>query len=536
MRKIKLYLFMITLLCIAGSMSACGKEDNSSKVTVYVEYNGSFGSEDEEVEKAIEEKFYKDTGLEIDLQIEAANTDMLGQKIVTAMADEKAAIDGFVNHYSSDGAINSYILDGMVMDLTDLVKELAPSFYASFNSETDPKGEILNAGTLDGKLYALSAKFRPSGWALLIRKDYMEKTSFNPDDYDILNENHKAMSLDDFKQMLVEMKNNTDVVRPLVGRPWSLDYFFTSPFGAVTYSEYVLDKDNNLIPAYADDAYLKTLELYRWLQEERLWTENPSNAQNLLVDFISGKGAVYCDWPEITSQISVARQLYNATGVESVVIEPFLKEGSDTETNGNSYIKEAFEALAIPLKSKNYELLLKYIEWLYSDVENYELAKYGIEGKHWVKIQGEHGEYYWDYPEDKKEQYMNALPYSGKFCLIEDYNMSDMLWADYNEEEKTLVNKVREFPVYPTDGYVTDGMILPSIPATERELRMANTAHYGEYTLPRSYAWSDAAFPDGQTIESMWQLMKNNLYTQYSAIIDFRTQAYRDIIENQQKQ
>ena len=130
MRKIKLYLFMITLFCIAGTMSACGKEDNSSKVTVYVEYNGSFGSEDEEVEKAIEEKFYKDTGLEIDLQIEAANTDMLGQKIVTAMADEKAAIDGFVNHYSSDGAINSYILDGMVMDLTDLVQELAPSFYA----------------------------------------------------------------------------------------------------------------------------------------------------------------------------------------------------------------------------------------------------------------------------------------------------------------------------------------------------------------------------------------------------------------------
>ena len=190
MRKIKLYLFMITLFCIAGSMSACGKEDNSSKVTVYVEYNGSFGSEDEEVEKAIEEKFYKDTGLEIDLQIEAANTDMLGQKIVTAMADEKAAIDGFVNHYSSDGAINSYILDGMVKDLTDLVQELAPSFYASFNSETDPEGEILNAGTLDGKLYALSAKFRRSGWALLIRKDYMEKTSFNPDDYDILNENH----------------------------------------------------------------------------------------------------------------------------------------------------------------------------------------------------------------------------------------------------------------------------------------------------------------------------------------------------------
>ena len=235
------------------------------------------------------------------------------------------------------------------------------------------------------------------------------------------------------------------------------------------------------------------------------------------------------DWPEVTSQVDVARSLKEATGADCIMLAPLLTEGSETETNGNSRIPSAFSGLAVPLKSKNYELLLKYIEWLYSDVENYELAQYGIEGRHWVATTEENGQPGWDYPSDKKAQYETNPPYSGKYCLVEDYTLSDRLSADYTASERGWIEKARSFPSYPADGYVTEGMLLPGIPATDRQLRNMDTAHYDEYISVRAYAWSDADLPEGKTIASMWQEMHDNLFGKYYALIEYHTANYNKV-------
>lgn len=529
MKKTLLTILLAFVMLFVGiGTVGCGGGVSPHTVVVFSEYNGAIGAEDNAVKEAIEKKFTEDTGLELDLQVEAVGTDMVGSKIVAAMGDSSSAIDGFVCHYGSDSPINNYILDGLTMDLTDLVKANAPSYVASFD-EDDPADMLaFNRGKMDGKLYALSGKTRTSGWGMLIRKDYMEQTSFDPDEYDILNENYKSLTIGQFKQLLQELKDNTACERPIVGRPWSLDYFLTSPFGAVGYGEKVL-LDGQIVPAYADESYLKVMELYRWLQEEKLWIENPSNAQNVMNYFVSGKGAVYMDWPEVTSQVDVARSLKEATGADCIMLAPLLTEGSETETNGNSRIPSAFSGLAVPLKSKNYELLLKYIEWLYSDVENYELAQYGIEGRHWVATTEENGQPGWDYPSDKKAQYETNPPYSGKYCLVEDYTLSDRLYADYTASERGWIEKARSFPSYPADGYVTEGMLLPGIPATDRQLRNMDTAHYDEYISVRAYAWSDAALPEGKTIASMWQEMHDNLFGKYYALIEYHTANYNKV-------
>lgn len=523
----------IFLLSCLGFVGCGGNGVSPNTVVIFSEYNGAIGSEDDKVKEAIEAKFLEDTGLELDLQVEAVGTDMIGSKIVTAMGDSTAAIDAFICHYGSDSPINSYILDGLTMDLTDLVKTQAPSFAASFDMEDRADKLAYNSGVLEGKLHALSSKTRTNGWGMLIRKDYMAQTSFDPDEYDILNENHKSLSVDQFKQLLVELKSNTDCERPIVGRPWSLDYFLTSPFGAVSYGEQVL-KDGVVVPAYADESYLNVLELYRWLQEEKLWIENPSNAQNTLNYFVSGKGAIYMDWPEVTSQVEIAQTLKEATGADCIMIEPLLKVGSETETNGNSRIHSAFSGMSVPLKSQNYELLLKYIEWLYSDIENYELAMYGIPGEHWIATEGADGTKYWDYPADKKEQYERNAPYSGKYCLIEDYTLSDRLYAGYSESELAWIEKARQFKSYPEDGFVTEGMLLPSVPATDRKLRNIETAHFDEYVSVRAYSWSDADLPAGKTISSMWQEMHDNLFdaNKYYALIEYNTENYNKIVAN----
>lgn len=531
--KAKQFLCPALGVLLLGSTLLAGCGDSGllpHSVVLYTEYNGAIGSEDDVVKKAIEEKFLADTGYEIDLRVEATNTDMVGQKIVTAMADSSSQIDGFVMHYGADSAINSYILDDLTLELDTLLTELAPNVKNSFNETRDPDSKRYNAGMLNGTLRAISTKNRTTGWGMLIRKDYMEKTSFKPDDYDITKEGHKSLSVAQFVQMAEEMKENSDVSRPIVGAPWSLDYFFAAPFSAQSYNDYTLDEQGNLIPSYATENYCKVLELYRSFQEKKLWIESPASAQNNKSYFISGKGGIYLDWPEITNQIDVARSLKAATGVDCIVVEPLLKEGSDTETNGNMRINPAFSGIAFPQKAKNHELVLRYLDWLYADVENYELAKYGIEGRHWIKIDNEQGSF-WDYPAEKKAEYTQLLPYSGKYCLINDYFISDRIYYDYSETELSIIDKARSFKSFPEAGCVTDGMILPKIPATNRKLRNTETAHFNEYVSLRAYAWSDAALPSGKTIASMWKDMRDNLMTKYIDIINFNTQNYKEIIK-----
>lgn len=531
--KAKQFLCPALGVVLLGStlLAGCGDQLLPYSVVIYTEYNGAIGSEDNVVKKAIEEKFLADTGYQIDLRVEATNTDTVGQKVVTAISDGNSQIDAFAMHYGADSNINSYILDGITMELDDMMDEYAPHFKASFNQTTDPSSTRYNSGVLNGKLYAVSEKSRTTGWGMLIRKDYMEKTSFAPDDYDVTKTGHKSLSVDDFVQMVREMKENTAVTRPIVGAPWSLDYFFTPAYSTVSYNDYVLDENDNLIPAYATENYCKIFELYRMFQEEKLWIESPESSQNNKNYFISGKGAVYLDWPEITSQLDVARSLKEARGVECIVVEPLLKVGSESETNGNARINPAFTGMAFPKKSKNYELVLRYLDWLYSDVENYELAKYGIENTHWVKIDNEQGAF-WDYPADKKDRYTKNMPYSGKYCLVEDYFISDRTYNDYDATEIDIINKVRAFKSYPENGCVTDGMILPKVPAVDRNLVTIEKQHFDDYiTNVRAKAWSDAGL-NGKSIAERWQSMHDNLMTKYIDLVNFNTENYKNIINN----
>ena len=99
-----LVVLILLLLVLPGCTN---QESTANKLVVYIEYNGALGTEDDAVEKAIEEKFFQDTGIELDLQVEAVGTDMIGQKIVTARADTTQQIDGIVTHYGSDAPINT---------------------------------------------------------------------------------------------------------------------------------------------------------------------------------------------------------------------------------------------------------------------------------------------------------------------------------------------------------------------------------------------------------------------------------------------
>ena len=266
-------LFSVLLASLfAVSFAACSKSEyRPDAVVLYIEYNGVTGKEDDKVKAALEEKFKKDTGESIDLILEPASTDSIGNKVVGAISTSSDRIDGLIHHYSSDSMITQMITENKELkDLTELAADNAPDFLSRFNAETDPEGLAYRKGMFDGKLYALSSLEHNSIYGMLINRGFMENTSFDPDEYDISKEGYKSLTLDEFTRLLTELKeNNTEVTRPLVGAPYDLDYFLAPVYGTTGYTRMEMEGDK-LYPAYAKENYLKVLEYERMLQEEKL--------------------------------------------------------------------------------------------------------------------------------------------------------------------------------------------------------------------------------------------------------------------------
>ena len=93
-------LFSILLASLfAVSFAACSKSEyRPDAVVLYIEYNGVTGKEDDKVKAALEEKFKKDTGESIDLILEPASTDSIGNKVVGAISTSSDRIDGLIHH------------------------------------------------------------------------------------------------------------------------------------------------------------------------------------------------------------------------------------------------------------------------------------------------------------------------------------------------------------------------------------------------------------------------------------------------------
>ncbi|MFQ7078027.1 MAG: hypothetical protein ACLRSW_08850 [Christensenellaceae bacterium] len=295
-------------------------------------------------------------------------------------------------------------------------------------------------------------------------------------------------------------------------------------------------RGRRIIPSYAEDGYLELMEFERRLQLEKLWIENPSaTSVDLKQYFASGKGSVFVEWPEVTSQASIAANLKSEIGVDCIMLAPLKADGEET-SKGNLRREYAFMGMMVPYKSENYELLLKYINWLYSSVENYELAYYGIKGKHW--IEGEDvvidGRTYntWAYPAGKEAEYTAAKPYSGIYCLLESVNMSRRLYADYTQQQKLWIDKIETRKAIPSatrrkECFARNPLVRQGVAEGRHRTRQG--------ICRRAQICLERRTHRGRSVASSFCGDENNLYGKYGILLDFYTNSYNEIIASRAK-
>lgn len=535
-KSIGLLLCGVLAIGVAAPLSGCGRtEYPENAVVVYVEYNGLTGKEDEKVKEAIEKKFEEDTGESITLVVEPHSTGSLGSKVTGAIGSGER-LDAIVTHYSSDSFLTSMITgETELKDLTQLVPEHAPEYVAKFNETTDPDMLAYNKGKFNGKIYALSSLEHNSVFGMLVNKSHMALTDFNPEVYDVANDGYKSLTIGEFTTMLKQMKERVEGIgRPLGGAPYDIEYFIDPVFESSGYTHMELVGDK-LYPAWATENYCKVMEYERMLQVNKLWTESPLSSGTVERDFLAGKTSVYAPFPEVTQMIEISKKLKNSLNDDCVMLAPLRADGEET-SRGNARLASAFLGLVVPKAGENTELMLKYVNWL-SKKENYELAKYGIEGTHWEKATTASGAEAYAYPEEKRADYEANLPYSGIYCLLTDVFASNRIYAGYTQSQIKWVEEVRNFPCYPANGYDDEGVNLPSVdPVTNRSLSLIYSKLNKEYVGVRAYAWSDAPLAEDTSITKRHGELVKKLKEggEYSAYITFLTDEYNKIKQSLQ--
>ena len=540
------------LLCIAVVCGICacggGSGAQNGEATTLVVYrarsNGmTVGVDDEKVEKALEDKFYEDTGLKIDLKMQMYENEELPQKVDTGFPSKKVQIDAVLHTISNDdvgSAIMKYArsTDEPVSDVDSLLEQYGQNIlkYIRMNDEghlAERAGYVSINGNI--KMKIIPAVYETKTFAIMLRKDYWEKaykskkTSLNPEDYDVTNSDYKNLTVEEFASVMKAIGETvTTVSYPVTGKFWDLCRTIGSAYGA-DYFNAGTDTDGTIIPQMVTEGYAKFMDLlYDW-SKNGIWEIDSAqvNDDTRKSNFIAGKNAAYVSYPTPSELINVSRSLSNVdSSAQCMIIAPLaVEENGSKIVRGYYQQPAAFEGIVLPAKSGNSELMVKFLDWMYASVDNYELAKYGIKGEHWidgptVEVEGKTYQT-WAYPAGKEDAYNKSSPYSGCWNILINTNLSNRIRADYNTTEKNWCVYITQI----FEGYCNFETVGINIAEAPRDYYTATAKISADFTEINAKAITGQLY-NGKTPGTAINELRENILEKYAGYIAWLNESY----------
>lgn len=484
---------LAALLCLAGF--GCSKKnpdpvpdtgkvdfDSAEKttITIYVDASNIYGtyikgSDENYVKERIERKFYEDTGYAVNFNIQYCSHSTFNTQFTGVMTSGRW--DAAVSYLGQAGLDDIALDQDIALDLSDLIDSYGENILTAID-----KDAMYATTLLDGKVIGIPSVAKTKTKGILVRKDLMNRVGYTSeighnDDlgetYDAANGRLKTLqTIDDFTDMMRRLKHQGVCSNPLVGNSYDIE--FTLLPGALNclgyqYKDVIYNQDGTVkevVPGWLSENYDKVLSMeYLW-QREGLWESDNTikTTEQRIADLTNDRAAVYCVDPDILSLIEVARQVKSAnSNAEFEVIKPL--DGVDSLGNaiaGSGAVVETSrttDCLIVNKKSQNARIIVEYFNWMYSDVENYELCAYGVKGEHWIEA----GDGYYAYPENKEESYFTKAPYSGVFALLHNDEYAYRLYNNYSAEEKAWISIVENSKTMKGE---TDGMLFFNMTAS----------------------------------------------------------------------
>jgi putative aldouronate transport system substrate-binding protein len=262
---------------------------------------------------------------------------------------------------------SNMIAKGQLVPLDTLIKEHGEGITAALGEE------YLQAAKVKGKVYGVpTVRDLATSYGLTMRKDLVEKYGIDL---------ASIKTLDDVEGMLKIVKNGDSNFTPLIpgaiGRSFRDDYVF---FDELSDSLGVLpnyDNDLKVVNLYETKEYADLIQKTRkWYLDGYILKDAATNKSSQFDLIKSDKGFAYL----AKQKPGFASGETQASGIEMVTAE-LLEPVATTSTVTSAM-------WGIPVHSELPEKAMAFMNLMFTDKDIVNLFDWGIEGKHYVKVEG----------------------------------------------------------------------------------------------------------------------------------------------------
>lgn len=496
-----------------SSSTGGGKRENETKIVIYTggssEYSWTEGSEEADVIDYIEQKYHEDTGVWLDFKISHLSESMRTK--LNSDLSSGVQVDIAISHTRGGSGIDDYVVGQEIYyDIADDIDDFAPNLAKYI------KGDARESLTdVNGHLIGVPSVINPYKYGILVRKDWMEACKFTDDAAKAAGGEYTLVDdLQSFKDMCLAMKEKYNLSYVVSGAPWDLEKVTIGAFGDAGYFTYGVRNDK-VLPGYLTDEYAEMLNY-----EYSLSSNNVTSTQEadwLLEQsesaFIGGNTGVFITDPTVQHLISVARKTKSADkSAEFTVLGPMTKDDASTEKGFMANTTATFAAVVLK-NSTNSMAIAKFLNWVYKNADNYNLCRYGIEGKHWVN----NGDGTYSYPAGK-EDYLVKAPYSGILTLVENQNISNLTYKGYTAEETAWIKNAAK-----KENYIDNDLVNYMWPLNKKISESYSNAIGKIYAYSALPAWNGNSDPK-TTFDNARNLYLSSGGQEY---VDYITDAYK---------
>lgn len=435
---------VISLALLVGIVSGCGKDKKiaeGTELTIMMlsSENGASGNSE-----VMREVFAK-TGIKVNVisPPQASYSEKLNVTLASGNLPDIV--------YMDDANMMSWIDEGALLPLDDLIEEYAPNFKNYFTEED--RKEIVNPE--DMKIYGMPYMLRlPAQHTMGIRRDWLETLGMSV-----------PTNIEELEAVLTAFKDNADKLTnggPLIPMAADFSAIFMS-YGIMGSGEnnmWTLDNNGNYIIKYEHPNYRKCLETLRRFYEKGLVdpeymsrNSDPNAMYTLFNSGIAGCGLVY------STRLREITGILKQTDPNAFFDYMPPIDGFDGQKRiiGRKELG-VLGCITIAAKGKE-EVCMKFLDWAYSE-EGDRILNYGIEGKSYNMVDGKPvitDEYNKGWVEIRK---LGAVPTNMGYnrnldaynqCMFNGKNIEDLTeeerltYRAYYENEPFVIKPLRAF-------------------------------------------------------------------------------------------
>ena len=382
-KKAAASLILALILCLAVFASGCGgnnvpaqttqnvdvtpepeanvtpEPQNFGGFTVVIPDNGKYqiATDNDFVERKIAEDIVKEKGIYVDINVlPLDSTDYIGQ--INAVIAGGQSVECIVDDYSSfDVYVN---VPNLCVPIDSLLVEYGQNLLNSISSDR------WDAVTFNNQVYAVPGAGLPESTAMYVRQDIL-RMIMGMDTIVTREEFNAALrafsTLKDVTPLAVNYEQALDYMSYLTHSP-SNDYVYE-------YGKYVMREQHG----YFDDF----LELLKEYYEDGYLPQDffDLSKQQVSEMFTSGLAMMYVtEYTNVADEYSTLLS-QSPTAEVSLVTKPTHRRMAYVELSGETPVSDI---CLFTSYGQNHQALMVYLDWLLSDVENYETAKLGVLG------------------------------------------------------------------------------------------------------------------------------------------------------------